>query len=200
MKQLRQRLTYANVMSTIAVFVALGGATAFAAQNLVGSNQLKAGSVRTGKIHAEAVTAGKIRKEAVTAGKIRNDAVTGAKAAEETFSTVPSALVAETAAPRAYARVINHKAGLFVDANRSKGVSAASITFVGTSVYCFELGFAVRNVQATVEWLDGGANTFAQATVEPFSACPPGTDASVRTTNNKGEGIENINFYVAFDG
>jgi hypothetical protein len=189
-KQLRQRLTYANVMSTIAVFLVLGGATAFAAQKMVGAKQLKANSVRTEKIN----------KGAVTTGKIRDDAVTGAKAAEQTFSTVPSAVLAETAAPRAYARVIGNKTGLAVDPNRSKGVLPGSITFVGTSVYCFELGFAVRNVQATVEWLDGGANTFAQATVEPFSACPPGTDASVRTTNNKGEGIENINFYVSFDG
>ncbi|HEX6665022.1 MAG TPA: hypothetical protein VF081_00325 [Solirubrobacterales bacterium] len=200
MKQLRQRLTYANVMSTIAVFVALGGATAFAAQKMIGTNQLKAGSVRTGKIHKEAVTTGKIRKEAVATGKIRKDAVTGAQAAEATFSTVPSAVVADTAAPRAYARVISNKLGLNVDPNRSKGVVGDNLTFVGTSVYCFELGFAVRNVQATVEWINGGANTFAQATVEPFSACPAGTDASVRTTDNRGDGIENINFYVSFVG
>lgn len=190
MKQLRQRLTYANVMSTIAVFLVLGGATAFAAQKMIGSNQLKAGAVLTEKI----------RKEAVATGKIRDDAVTGAKAAEATFSTVPSAFLAETAAPRAYTRVINHKTGLAVDPVRSKNVATENITFVGTSVYCFELGFAVRNVQATVDWINGGANTFAQASVEPFSACPAGTDASVRTTNNRGEGIENINFYAAFVG
>ncbi|HVQ58037.1 MAG TPA: hypothetical protein VMS60_03930 [Solirubrobacterales bacterium] len=200
MKQLRQRLTYANVMSTIAVFVAFGGATAFAAQKMIGSHQLKAGSVRTGKLHTEAVTAGKIRKEAVATGKLRNDAVTGAKAAESTFSTVPAAVVAETAAPRAYTRVINHKTGLAVDPVRSKNVATDDITFVGTSVYCFELGFVVRNVQATVDWINGGANTFAQASVEPFSACPAGTDASVRTTDIRGDGVENINFYVAFVG
>ena len=34
MKNLRQHLTYANVMSTIGVFLILGGATAFAAQQL----------------------------------------------------------------------------------------------------------------------------------------------------------------------
>ena len=31
MKPIRKRLTYANVMSSIAVFLVLGGATAFAA-------------------------------------------------------------------------------------------------------------------------------------------------------------------------
>ena len=34
MKQIRKRLTYANVMSSIAVFLVLGGATAFAAKKI----------------------------------------------------------------------------------------------------------------------------------------------------------------------
>ena len=51
MKQIRQRLTYANVMSSIAVFFVLGGATAFAAdqlgKNSVGSKQIKKNAVTT---------------------------------------------------------------------------------------------------------------------------------------------------------
>ena len=46
MDAIRKRLTYANVMSSIAVFLVLGSATAFAAQQLgkktVGTKQLKA--------------------------------------------------------------------------------------------------------------------------------------------------------------
>src|SRR5262249_25131160 len=64
----RLRLTYANVMSTVLVIAALGGATALAAQlgkNTVGSKQLK----------ANAVTAAKIKKNAVTAAKIKAGAV-----------------------------------------------------------------------------------------------------------------------------
>lgn len=44
MKLIRKRLTYANVMSSIAVFLVLGGATALAAglaKNSVGTKQLK---------------------------------------------------------------------------------------------------------------------------------------------------------------
>jgi hypothetical protein len=48
-KHIRKRLTYANVMSSIAVFLILGGATAFAAKK-IGSNQLKSNSVTTAKI------------------------------------------------------------------------------------------------------------------------------------------------------
>jgi hypothetical protein len=77
---IRKRLTYANVMSSIAVFLVLGGATAFAASK-IGSNQLKANSVTTAKI----------KKNAVTTAKIKKDAVTGAKVKESTLSEVPSA-------------------------------------------------------------------------------------------------------------
>lgn len=100
MNQIRKRLTYANVMSSLAVFLLLGGATAFAASK-IGANQLKANSVKTGKIVKEAVTTGKLKKNAVTESKIAdgavttkkiaNDAVTGEKANESTFGTVPSA-------------------------------------------------------------------------------------------------------------
>jgi hypothetical protein len=81
LKQIRKRLTYANVMSSIAVFLILGGATAFAAKK-IGSNQLKANSVKTGKIVKEAVTTGKIRKNAISTDKLRDSAVDSAKIAD----------------------------------------------------------------------------------------------------------------------
>jgi hypothetical protein len=95
-KQLSNRLTYANVMSSLAVFLVLGGATAFAATK-IGANQLKANSVKTGKIVKEAVTTGKIKNNAVNTSKIAAGAVTGAKADEASFGQVPSAKAAETA-------------------------------------------------------------------------------------------------------
>lgn len=55
MKHLRKRLTYANVMSSIAVFLLLGGATAIAAKhglpkNSVGPKQLKNNAVNSAKV------------------------------------------------------------------------------------------------------------------------------------------------------
>jgi hypothetical protein len=95
-QQLRKRLTYANVMSSIAVFMVLGGASAIAATK-IGTKQLKAGAVTTGKIKKNAVTASKIKKNAITTAKIRQDAVTGAKLNEATLATVPSATNATNA-------------------------------------------------------------------------------------------------------
>ncbi len=53
MKSVRKRLTYANVMSSIAVFLVLAGGTAFAASQLgkesVGTKQLKKEAVSLGE-------------------------------------------------------------------------------------------------------------------------------------------------------
>ncbi len=112
---MRKRLTYANVMSSLAVFLILGGATAFAAVKKIGANEIKANSIKTGKIVKEAVTAGKLKKGsvteskiadgavttnkiadgAVTTNKIANDAVTGDKVKESTLGEVPSAKTVE---------------------------------------------------------------------------------------------------------
>lgn len=97
MKQIRKRITYANVMSSIAVFLVLGGGAAYAAKK-IGSNELKSNSVKTGKIVKEAVTTSKLKNGSVTTPKIAKDAVTGEKANEATFSQVPSAANAVNAA------------------------------------------------------------------------------------------------------
>lgn len=83
MKSIRKRLTYANVMSSIAVFLILGGATAFAASK-IGAKQLKANSVTTGKIKKNAVTTGKIKNKAVTNSKLADGSVNFAKIATGT--------------------------------------------------------------------------------------------------------------------
>ena len=86
MKQIRKRLTYANVMSSIAVFMVLGGATAFAATK-IGANELKANSIKTGKIVKEAVTAGKIKNAAITSTKLGPGAVTEGALADNAVTT-----------------------------------------------------------------------------------------------------------------
>jgi hypothetical protein len=73
LSQLRKRLTYANVMSSIAVFFVLGGGAAYAAKK-IGSNQLKANSVTTAKIKKNAVTGAKVKES--TLGTVPNSAAT----------------------------------------------------------------------------------------------------------------------------
>jgi hypothetical protein len=114
-KKIRSRLTYANVMASLAVFLVLGGGAAFAAlgKNTVGTKQLK----------KNAVTTAKIKKNAVTTAKIRNGAVTGAKLKLDSIGTVPSASHADSAGTA-------DSAG---NANTVGGNSVVAINFTGDS-------------------------------------------------------------------
>jgi hypothetical protein len=90
MGRLRSKLTYANVMATVAVFIALGGASYAATQlpkNSVGTKQLKKNSVTTAKI----------KNEAVTAAKVKKGALTGTQINAATLGQVPSAVHAISA-------------------------------------------------------------------------------------------------------
>lgn len=92
MKQVRKRLTYANVMSSLAVFLVLGGGAAVAAKTVLPKN-----SVGAKQIKKNAVTAAKIKKNAITTAKLKNNAVTGAKINEATLGPVPNATNATNA-------------------------------------------------------------------------------------------------------
>jgi hypothetical protein len=97
-KQIRKRLTYANVMSSIAVFLILGGGAAFAAaklgKNTVGTKQLK--------------------NNAVTTAKIKKGAVTGAKVNLGSLGKVPSAANADNATNATNAGNANTVGGMTV--------------------------------------------------------------------------------------
>jgi hypothetical protein len=85
-----ERLTFANVVSVIALFVALGGTGLAASQigkNSVGTKQLKKNAVTNAKIKKNAVTKAKIKKNAVTTAKIKKNAVVEAKIGGEAVTT-----------------------------------------------------------------------------------------------------------------
>ena len=92
MKQIQKRLSYANVVSTLALFLALGGATAYAVNSLppksIGAKQLRPGAVTADKIRKHAVTAPKIEANAIKSGKIAASAVKEAKLANAAVSNL----------------------------------------------------------------------------------------------------------------
>lgn len=83
MRAVRRRLTYANVVATLALFLALSGGVVWAAGK-IGTKNLKANAVTAGKIKRNAVTKAKIRGNAVTTAKLKNGAVNLAKLAAGT--------------------------------------------------------------------------------------------------------------------
>jgi hypothetical protein len=169
LKQIKKRLTYANVMSSLAVFLVVGGATAFAAQQLgknsVGANQLK--------------------KNSVTTAKIKKKAVTGAKVKLSTLGTVPNASHADSAttantlagaAPSSFQATANLLFATVAPANeapkiiRGRGVTGVESEVAGAFVVKFNRDITgctwlatygppgnefVSPVWATVRGLDG---------------------------------------------
>jgi hypothetical protein len=91
MKHHLSRLTYANVVSTLALLFALTGAGAYAANQLaprsVGERQLRHGAVTASKLRKNAVIAPKIKALAVEEGKIAAGAVSGSKLANAAVSS-----------------------------------------------------------------------------------------------------------------
>lgn len=141
MQMLRRKLTYANVIATLALFIAIGGASAFAAsqlaKNSVGTKQLK--------------------KNSVTAAKIKNGAVTGAKINLSTVGKVPSASTADTAAEAGTlqgkaASAFMQGGGQFFSARRELGLGASNVPFLSLP----GLGSVTATCQAGTTFPRGG--------------------------------------------
>jgi hypothetical protein len=108
---MRKRLSFANITSVVALFLALSTgsyAAIILPANSVGSRQLRAKAVTPSKLAAHAVTSGKIATNAVRSGDIAAGAVRGAQVVPgsltgadinlATLGKVPSAAIADSAA------------------------------------------------------------------------------------------------------
>jgi hypothetical protein len=192
-------------MSSIAVFLVLGGASAYAVKK-VGSNEIKGNSITTGKLKKEAVTRGKIKKSAidssrladsaVTTAKLANDAVTGDKVKESTLGEVPkaaNAVLAESAQPQVFASV--NSSGV-VDTALSKGLSSANVSHPKTGVFCLTPPeFTARGGQVTPIF-GGTAGTTANLTIGGTPDCPLPAVQVLLFTTGAAPALADIGFNV----
>jgi hypothetical protein len=136
MKLRRPRLTYANIVATIALFIALGGAS-YAATSLpkgsVGTDQIQAEAVRTGKIAEDAVTAAKlaqgVRERLVPVGGIPATPTTTTPESVKHAETADRALTASRAETAASAETAK-TAETAGSANKSKTAESADSSLV----------------------------------------------------------------------
>ena len=80
MRRIRRHMSFANVISVIALFVALGGASYAAVtlpKNSVGAKQIKKRAVRNKHINTNAVSASKIQRNSISSPKIADGSVFG---------------------------------------------------------------------------------------------------------------------------
>jgi hypothetical protein len=156
--RLRGHLTFANVVSVLALFVALGGSSYAALR--IGSGQIRDDSVRSVDLRDNTVRSLDLRDNGVRGVDVRANSLTGADIKESLLGRVPAAVTAHNAemldgkdasdfGPRAYALVDRQGS---VDAASSRGLTSANVSHPSDGVYCFSgLNFVVSSVTATVE-------------------------------------------------
>ena len=149
---MKLRISYANVVSTLALFIALTGASAFAASKLanksVGEPQLRPGAVTADKIRKNAVTAPKIKEGAVKQGKIADGSITAAKMTLNSVasgSLTAGSVTNEKIAPEA---VSGDKV---LESTLSQVPSAAKADFAAAAESANPIAFAHVNKDATLD-------------------------------------------------
>lgn len=157
MKRLRSKLTYANVVSTLALFLVVAGGSAFAAANLAKN------SVGAKQIKKNAITTAKIADGAVTGAKIAAGSISGSNINLSSLGTVPSAAKADSAGNAGHATTADHAADSATVGGRSAAQLAAEakLTCPADTKLVAGLCFEKTNRSATT-WLNA-LRTCAQA-------------------------------------
>lgn len=180
MKQIKKRLTYANVMSSIAVFLVLGGASALAA------SQLAKNSVNSKQLKKNAVTTAKIKNNAVTTAKIKNGAVTGAKINLGSLGTVPSATSASNAGN---ANTVGGRTVTQVFVKIAKGTTATVGTFgVFKIVATCAAGGEIEKFELDPQAADVDLEAAGNGTTGPFFEREQGVEPN--SISLQGSGVE----------
>jgi hypothetical protein len=75
LRKLRARMTYANVASTIALALAIGGGTAYAATR-IGTKDIRYHAVTGSKLASNSVSASKVKSNSISSSDVRNNTIT----------------------------------------------------------------------------------------------------------------------------
>jgi hypothetical protein len=98
MKKARGKLTYGNVIATVALFLALSGGVVWAAGK-IGSNQIAANAVKARNIARNAVTAVKVRDGSLLRSDLLSGTVSGLPVADASASDIAVPTSGSTAVP-----------------------------------------------------------------------------------------------------
>jgi hypothetical protein len=154
MQWFRKHLSFANVVSMLALFVALGGVSYAALKlpkNSVGSKQIKANAVKSGKVKNGSLQAADFGAGQIPPGPAGPQGTAGTDGTNGTNGTAV-----------AFAR-IDPAGNLIGGPDQSKGVVQANIQHTagasaaevaGTGVYCFDLPFTVKSAHVALDNTD----------------------------------------------
>jgi hypothetical protein len=188
--RLRARLSFANVASALALFIALGG-TSYAAvtlpSNSVGRAQIKTSGVGKGEIGANTVGSSEIRGSSITApdiktgavgpSEVRPNAVDSDELADGGIGAADLSDAAKTAV--ASMNAVTFRASAAGDGTGAKG-NAKAISRTGAGVYSVDLGTDVSGCQPVAS-----ANAAGPAT----ATVTPGATANLLTVRTFAAGV-----------
>jgi hypothetical protein len=211
MERIRKRLTYANFMSTLGVFLALGGA-AYAGlklpKNSVGSKQIKANAIKSGKVKNATLRARDFRAGELPAGEQGpqglpgpqgEQGVAGADGTADAFARVGFDGADATLRP-----LEPDDAGL---APQNKGIVQADVApgeaGAATGTTCFNLPSRPASAVVSLDNADAAAanrNLVASVAIdrgEDLGDCPAShNDARVRIVDGNTEAAQNARFFI----
>jgi len=174
LRKLRPRLTYANVASSLALFLAVSGGTAIAAA-----------TIGTKDIKNRAVTSSKIANGAVTGAKVRNGSLTAADFREGSLPAGPQGPQGPAGsqgppgpAGAAISGVVS-PAGTLV---YGKGVTAVSVAGSGVYTVSFNQNVSQCPAVATVGGYQLGGSTASGSDGGTVSLQPGGNNNAVAAT------------------
>ncbi len=182
MKSVLKRLTYANVMSSIAVFLVVAGGTAFAASQLgkesVGAKQLKKEAVGLAKINAAAKSALKGATGPAGAQGAKGDK--GEKGEKgEKGDRGEKGEKGTTGEPGCALGFVEVNASGTILNSSAKNIAQGNISSpAGGTIYFKELGFAWRVVSVSRSGAPG-SDGVAMYQRGANGGCPAGTEVTV---------------------
>lgn len=213
MQWIRSHLSFANVISVIALFVALGGASYAAVslpknsvgakqikKNGVGASEIKKNAVRAAEIKSNAVGASEIKSNAVGTGDIADNSVGGSEVTNDSLNAddILGASLEGEIEPDVIARV--QPTGTLLPREpadnpafqeQSKGIAQDNVTKPALGVYCIT-GLPKQPRTGLVASDNAGASTAAQNAVvlsvaiergNGLNGCPAGSQARIVATN-----------------
>jgi hypothetical protein len=212
-QRIRRNLSFANVISLIALFVALGGASYAAValpKNSVGAKQIKKNGVGASEIKKNAVRAAEIKGNAVAASEVKDSSLGSAELGDNSVGTgevtndsltaddILGASLEGEIEPDVIARVQpdgtllpREPADNPAFQEQSKGIAQANVTKPALGTYCIA-GLPKQPRTAVVTSDNAGASgATANAVVvsvavergNSLGGCPDGTQARVVATN-----------------
>ena len=197
------RTRYANVTSTLALIVALGG-TSYAAvsfpSNSIGTSQLQANAVTSGKVKNGSLLSRDFKSGQLPKGATGAKGATGGTGASGATGAAGVAGakgdMGDAGSAVAFGKVASDGT---IDLTKSKSIVQANVTRPSTGHYCFSgVTFTPLNVVANVLISNGGAAPGPDIYTEigPQFGCPVGTQFQIDTLVNNAFSDRGFSFAV----